>query len=333
MKKKVLATMMAGCMVLSLAACSGGGGATQAAATEAATTAAPAATAAGDAAETTAEAEKTAEVGAVGFSISTLNNPFFVSMADGAEAKAKELGIDLTVVDAGNDTAKQTSDIEDLIAKNIKVLIVNPEDSASVAPIVTDAMAAGIKVIAVDRYVEGLDVDCFIGTDNVKAGEAAGKYFLEKVGEGAKIAILEGIPGASSAIDRNQGFLNAVEGKVDIVASQTANYNRAEGLTVTENILQAHPDITGILAANDEMGLGALEAVEAAGKVPGKDILVTGFDAGDDARQAVKDGKMLFTVEQQTTRMGEMAVESALKMMNGETVEKNIPIDITLIDE
>lgn len=335
MKKKVLAAMMAGCMVLSLAACSGGGSSTQAAATEAAATAAEKAadTTAAEKAETSAEAEKTAEVGAVGFSISTLNNPFFVSMADGAEAKAKELGVELTVVDAGNDTAKQTSDIEDLIAKNIKVLIVNPEDSASVAPIVTDAMAAGIKVIAVDRYVEGQDVDCYIGTDNVKAGEAAGKYFLEKVGEGAKIAILEGIPGASSAIDRNQGFLNAVEGKVDIVASQTANYNRAEGLTVTENLLQAHPDITGILAANDEMGLGAIEAVEAAGKVPGKDILVTGFDAGDDARQAVKDGKMLFTVEQQTTRMGEMAVESALKMMKGETVEKNIPIDITLIDE
>ena len=311
MKRKVLATIMAGLMAFSLTACTSGSG--------------------NDSQGKQDTSSKA--VGAIGFSISTLNNPFFVSMADGAKAKAKELGVDLTVVDAGNDTAKQSSDIEDLIAKNIKVLIVNPEDSASVAPIIADAIAAGIKVIAVDRYVDGQDVDCFIGTDNVKAGEVAGKYFLDKVGEGSKIAILEGIPGASSAIDRNQGFLNAVEGKLDIVASQTANYDRAEGLTVTENILQAHPDIKGILVANDEMALGAIEAVEAAGKVAGKDILVTGFDAGDDARQAVKDGKMLFTIEQQTTEMGEMAVETALKMMNGETVEKNIPIDITVIDK
>lgn len=272
------------------------------------------------------------EIGPVGFSISTLNNPFFVSMADGAEAMADELGVDLTIVDAGNDTAKQTSDIEDLIAKGIKVLIINPEDSAAVAPVVGDAIAAGIKIIAVDRSVDGEDVDCYIGTDNVIAGEVAGNYFLDVIGEGAKIAILEGIPGASSAIDRNQGFLNAVEGKVDIVASQTANYDRAEGLTVTENILQAHPDIVGIISANDEMALGAIEAVEAAGKVPGEDILITGFDAGDDAKQAVRDGKMLFTVEQGTVEMGRAAVETALKMMQGEEVDALMPIDIIMID-
>lgn len=269
----------------------------------------------------------------VGFSVSTLNNPFFVSMVEGAESKAKEIGVNLTVLDAGNDTAKQTSDIEDLISKKIKVLIVNPEDSAAVASVIGDAKKAGIKIIAVDRYVDGQEVDVYIGTDNVKAGETAGKYFLEKINSGAKIAILEGVPGASSAIDRYQGFLNAIQGKVEIVASLTANYDRSEGLFVTENVLQANPDISGILSANDEMALGAIEAVESANKIPGKDILITGFDAGFDARQAVKDGKMLFTVEQQTTAMGQIAVESALKIINGEVVEKNIPIDITIIDK
>lgn len=276
--------------------------------------------------------QKTTGGDKIGFSISTLNNPFFVSMADGAKAKAQELGLDLTIVDARNDTAKQISDIEDLIATGIKVLIVNPEDSASVTPVVTDAINAGIKVIAVDRYVDGVEVDCYIGTDNVKAGEQAGTYLVEKVGANSKIAILEGIPGASSAIDRNQGFRNAVDGKLDVVSSQTANFNRAEGLTVTENILQANPDIKAILSANDEMALGAIEAIEATGKVPGKDILVTGFDAGDDAVASVKAGKMLFTVEQKTTEMGQMAVESASKMIKGEAVEKNIPIDIILLD-
>ena len=267
-------------------------------------------------------------IGKIGFSISTLNNPFFVSMAEGARNKARELGVELTVVDGRNDTAKQSADIEDLITKGIQVLIVNPENSSSVAPVVNDAIAAGIKVIAVDRYVEGVDIDCYIGTDNVRAGEQAANYLLSVVGIGAKIAILEGIPGASSAIDRNQGFRNIVDGKLNIAISQTANYNRAEGLTVTENILQAHPDIKAILSANDEMALGAIEAIESAGK----DIIVTGFDAGDDAINAVKNGKMLFTVEQKTTEMGEIAVEQALKLINGEVIQKLIPIDIILID-
>lgn len=316
MKKKFLAAILAGLMVTSFTACQTGGASTAAAS-------------GAQASESSAAA--TGDLGTVGFSISTLNNPFFVSMADGAKSKAKELGIGLTVVDAGNDAAKQSTDIEDLVAKKIKVLIVNPVDSSSVAPTVKDAINAGIKVIAVDRYVEGKIQDCFIGTDNIKAGETAGKYFLEKVGQNAKIAVLEGIPGSSSAIERNQGFLNAIKGKVDIVASQTANYDRSQGLTVTENILQAHPDIKGILSANDEMALGAVQAVEAANKVPGKDILISGFDAGDDARKAVKDGKMIFTVEQQTTKMGQTAVQSAQQMMQGKTVEKTIPIDITMI--
>lgn len=287
----------------------------------------------GSSSGTSSSGAKTDSNNKVGFSISTLNNPFFVSMADGAKSKAEELGVDLTIVDARNDTAKQISDIEDLIATGIKVLIVNPEDSASVTPVVSDAIAAGIKVIAVDRYVDGVEVDCYIGTDNVKAGEQAGNYLVEKLGTGAKIAILEGIPGASSAIDRNQGFRNAVDGKLDVVSSQTANFNRAEGLTVTENILQANPDIKGILSANDEMALGAIEAIDASGKASGTDILVTGFDAGVDAVAAVKAGKMLFTVEQQTVAMGQIAVESASKMIKGETVEKNIPIDIILLDK
>ena len=323
MKKKFLATILSGLMVLLLTACQGGGANTAASST------APSSAAGSQASE--APSSSAGSLGAVGFSISTLNNPFFVSMADGAKAKAKELGVDLTIVDAGNDPAKQSTDIEDLVSKKIKVLIVNPADSASVAPTVKDAIAAGIKIVSVDRYVEGKIEDCFIGTDNIKAGETAGKYFLEKVGQGAKIAVLEGIPGASSAIERNQGFLNAIKGKVNIVASQTANYDRSQGLTVTENILQAHPDIKGILSANDEMALGAVQAVEAAGKVPGKDILISGFDAGDDARKAVKDGKMIFTVEQQTTLMGQTAVQTAQDLMQGKTVEKNIPIDITMV--
>lgn len=270
--------------------------------------------------------------GGVGFSISTLNNPFFVSMADGAEAQAEEMGVDLTVVDAGNDTAKQSTDIEDLINTGIEVLIVNPEDSASVGPAVQSAIDQGIYVIAVDREVEDAEVDTLIGTDNEEAAQSAGEELLTYLEEDDEIAILEGVPGASSAIDRNQGFLNALEGNANIVASQTANFDRTEGLTVTENLLQAHPDLRAVVAANDEMALGAIEAINGSGRVAGEDVLVTGFDANDDAIDAVSEGSMLLTVEQQPDQMGEVAIQTAQDLLDGEDVDSEIPSDVTVLD-
>ena len=155
--RKIAAIAVTGLMVFSMAACGGSStGSTEAPKTEtkaAAEAAAPAAEAAGS--------------GSIGLSISTLNNPFFVTLSDGATAKAGELGLELITVDAGDDSAKQTSDIEDLISKNISVLIVNPVDSDAVAPAVEDAIAKGIKVIAVDRVVNGVEVDCSIASDNV----------------------------------------------------------------------------------------------------------------------------------------------------------------------
>jgi len=268
----------------------------------------------------------------VGFSISTLNNPFFVSMKSGADAKAQELGIKYTMTDAADDPAKQTKDIEDLVNRGIKVLIVNPADSAAVAPTIREVMGKGVKVIAVDRYVEGVTVDTYIGTDNVEAAKFASGYFAQVVGPNAKVIVLEGIPGSSSNIDRMGGYKQALDAAgIQVIATQTANYNRAEGLTVTENLLKAHPEATAILPMNDEMALGAIEAVRAAGKVPGRDILVAGFDAGDDAQAAVKKGEMIYTVEQKTVLMGETAVQAAVDYINGKPVPANIPIQVEIV--
>ncbi len=279
---------------------------------------------------TAAEGEAVAEEagnGSVGLAISTLNNPFFVTLSEGAEAKAEELGVELIVVDAGDDAAKQTSNVEDLISKNISVLIINPVDSDAAAPAVKDAIAAGIKVISVDRVVNGVDVDCAIASDNVAGAQAATEYLLGLVGEGAKVAELQGVSGASATIDRGAGFHNVADEKLDVVASQTANFNRAEGMTVMENMLQANPDIVGVFAHNDEMALGAVEAVG------DKDILVVGFDATDDAVAAVQAGNMAATVAQQPDLMGATAVETAVALMNGETVEKTLPVEVTLVTE
>ena len=263
----------------------------------------------------------------IGFSVSTLNNPFFVTLTEGARKAATENNVELVVVDAGDDAAKQTSDIEDLVSRNVGVLIVNPVDSDAVAPAVKSAMSQGIKVIAVDRGVNGVDVDCQIASDNVAGARMATEYLMELVGEGAKVAELQGVPGASATIDRGAGFHQVADQSLQVAASQTANFNRAEGMTVMENILQSDGTIKGVFAHNDEMALGAVEAVAASGK----EIQIVGFDATDDAQKAVKDGKMAATVAQKPDKMGETAIGTAVKIMAGETVEKSIPVEVELI--
>jgi ribose transport system substrate-binding protein len=308
--KKLLAVLLSAAMLLSASACSTG--AEQPASSGAAS----------GSASSSASSGKT-----IGLSVSTLNNPFFVTLTNGAKEEAKKLGVSLTVADAGNDTAKQTNDIEDLISKNIGVLIVNPVDSDAVANAVKDAQAKGIKVIAVDRVVNGVTVDCKIASDNVSGAKQATEYLLSKVGKNAKIAQLEGTTGASATIDRGKGFHQAADGNAQIVASQTANFDRATALNVSENILQAHSDIKGIFAQNDEMALGAVEAVSAAKK----NIVIVGFDATDDGQAAVKSGKMAATVQQKPDLMGSTAIDNAQKLLKGEKVAANVPVEVTLI--
>lgn len=263
----------------------------------------------------------------IGLAISTQNNPFFVTLASGAREMADAQNCDLIVVDAGDDVVKQTSDIEDLISRKIKVLIVNPVDSEAIAPAVADAKKAGISVIAVDRAVIGESVTCQIASDNVAGAKMAGEYLLSLVGEGAEVAELQGVNGASATIDRGKGFHEAVDGKVNVVASLTANFNRVEGLSVTENIIQGNPELKGIFAHNDEMALGALEAANASDK----EIVIVGFDAIDDALVAVDNGSLAATVAQQPKEMGKVAVETALKIIAGEEVPESIPVNVALI--
>ena len=265
--------------------------------------------------------------GSVGLAVSTQNNPFFVTLVEGAKSAASKLGVELQVTDAGDDAAKQTTDIETLVASGISVLIVNPVDSDAVAGAVQSAIAAGVKVISVDRAVNGVEVDCQIASDNVAGAAMATQFIVDTVGEGAVVAELQGVTGASAAIDRSEGFHSVADGKLKVVASQTANFDRAQGMRVMENMLQGNNDIQAVFAANDEMALGALEAISGAGK----DILVVGFDATDDAVAAVKAGRMGGTIAQQPALLGATAVENALKLMKGESVEKSIPVEVTLV--
>ncbi|MFD3446573.1 ribose ABC transporter substrate-binding protein RbsB [Microbacteriaceae bacterium 4G12] len=264
----------------------------------------------------------------IGFSISTLNNPFFVTLKKGAEKKAKELGMELITVDAQNDAAKQANDVEDLIQKGVNLIVINPTDSDAVGSAVTAANNANIPVITVDRSAKSGKVVSHIASNNVEGGKMAGDYILQLVGKGANVVELEGIPGSSAARERGEGFHKAVDGQLNVAAKQAANFDRAQGLSVMENILQSKSDIKAVFAHNDEMALGALEALKSAGK---KDVLVVGFDATDDAVKAVNAGDMAGTIAQKPELIGQTAMETAQKVAEGKKVDEFIPVKLELI--
>ncbi|MBD1573470.1 ribose ABC transporter substrate-binding protein RbsB [Vibrio sp. S17_S38] len=260
--------------------------------------------------------------------VSTLNNPFFVSMKDGAEAKAKELGYDLIVLDSQNDPSKELSNVEDLSVRGVKAILINPTDSDAVSNAIRIANRANIPVLTLDRGASHGDVVSHIASDNVAGGEMAGKYIMEKVGEKAKVIQLEGIAGTSAARERGEGFMNAVKAShMDLLASQPADFDRTKGLNVMENLLAANGDVQAVFAQNDEMALGALRAVQASGKK----ILIVGFDGTDDGIAAVKRGMLGATIAQQPALIGELGVETADKVLKGQTVEKNIPVPLKVI--
>lgn len=265
----------------------------------------------------------------IGFSISTLNNPFFVSVRKGVEDEAKKLGVTVKVVDAQNDPAKQANDVSDLIQQKVNVLLINPVDSAAISTSVQNANKANIPVLALDRSADKGAVASFIASDNVKGGQMAAEFIIKKLGEKIKVAELEGIPGASATRERGEGFHKIADQKLTVVAKQSADFDRSKGLTVAENMLQANPDIQAIFAQNDEMALGAIGAVKSANKK----ILIVGFDGTSDGVKAVNDGTMGATIAQQPELMGQQGLAAAVKVAKGEKIEAKVSVPLKLIEK
>ncbi|MEZ9125542.1 ribose ABC transporter substrate-binding protein RbsB [Vibrio splendidus] len=260
--------------------------------------------------------------------LSTLNNPFFVTMKDGAEAKAEELGYKLIVLDSQNDPSKELSNIEDLTIRGVKAILINPTDSDAVSNAIRIANRSNIPVLTLDRGASRSDVVSHIASDNVIGGEMAGHFIMEKVGEKAKVIQLEGIAGTSAARERGEGFMNAVNGSdLELLASQPADFDRTKGLNVMENLLAANPDVQAVFAQNDEMALGALRAVQASGK----DVMIVGFDGTEDGIAAVNRGLLGATVAQQPDLIGSLGVEMADKVLKGETVDEYVPVPLKII--
>lgn len=271
----------------------------------------------------------------VGLSVSTLNNPFFVTLRDGAKAAADKAGLELLVLDAQDKPDKQVADIEDLTQKKVKVILVNPTDAAAVVPAIQRANGAGVPVITVDRAASGGKVAFHIASDNVAGGRLAADFVCKLLGGKGRLAELEGIPGSSAARDRGKGFNDELKSKcagVTVAARQTANFDRAQGLTVMENILQAQPRLDAMFAHNDEMALGAVQAI----KSSKRKIKVVGFDATDDAVKAVHACDMAATVAQQPKEMGRLAVEKAAELAKGGKAPEQtefIPVALALVSD
>lgn len=263
----------------------------------------------------------------IGVSLSTLNNPFFVSIKEAIQKEAKNNNFKIKVVDAQDDSAKQSNDIDDLIQQQVDYLIINPTDSAAISSAVQNANAQDIPVITLDRSVEKGKVTQFIASDNVAGGKMAGEYIVKQVGEKASVGELEGVPGASATRERGKGFHIVADKQLEVASKQTAKFNRAEGLNVTQNMIQSHPDIKAIFAHNDEMALGAIEAIGT------KDILVVGFDGNDDAMKSIKNKKLDATIAQQPALMGEDAVKAILDLKDGKKIKSEVKVPLKLVEQ
>lgn len=262
--------------------------------------------------------------------VSTLNNPFFVDLRDGAQAAAKDLGVDLMVSDAQNDSSTQQNQAQNAQSQGAKAVIINPVDSDAASPAVAPLLSSNLPVISVDRSVTGEDVTSHIASDNVAGGAQAADELAKAVGEKGKVIILQGTPGAASTRDRGDGFKKEIKkySGIEVVAEQTANFDRAEALDVTTNLMQSNPDVVGIYAENDEMALGAIQSL---GSKAGVDVKIFGFDGTEDGLKAVSNGTMVGTIAQQPKELGKKAVEAAVKAIKGESVEKTESIEVKTV--
>ncbi|MEK5444614.1 substrate-binding domain-containing protein [Fredinandcohnia sp. FSL W7-1320] len=264
----------------------------------------------------------------IGMSFQEMNNPYFISMKEAFEDAAKQIGAETFIADAQHDVTKQINDIDDMIQKDIDILLINPTDSDGVEGAVEAAKKAGVIVVAVDAQAKG-PIDSFVGSRNYDAGYLAGKQMVEDLGGQGKVAILDGIP-VVPILERVRGFEDAVKEApgIEIVDKQNGKQDRAEAMKVTENMLQANKDLNAIFSVNDEGALGTLGAIEASGK----DVAIYSVDGHPEAIEAItKGGPFKATTAQFPRDQVRIGLGMALaKLWGAEVVPTEVPIDVEL---
>lgn len=275
----------------------------------------------------------------VGFAQTESNNPWRIAQTESMKAEAAKLGHQLVYTDAAGSAAKQVADVNSMIAQGVDLIFLAPREEKPLIPAVMNAKRAGIPVILLDRNVDqslakaGRDYVTFIGSDFIDEGRRAAEWLTKQMNGQAKIIQLEGTVGSSPANDRRKGFEDYIKAHpgMQIVASQSGDFARDKGRQVAETLLQAHPDANAIYAHNDEMAMGAIAALEAAGKKPGKDVILVSIDGTRDALQAIIDGKLGATVEC-NPRFGPKAFETMMRYAKGEEIPAWVKNDDKFFD-
>ena len=275
----------------------------------------------------------------VGLVMKSLGAEFFKNMEEGAIAHANERG-DLELIPLGTQTQEeldqQISLVENLITQQVDAIVIAPMDSRALIPPLADAVAQGIKVINIDVMLDqdtlaesGLDIP-FLGPDNIEAAKMVGDVLADELGEGGKVIIIEGIPGALNAQQRKEGFMQAIdEGGLELLTSNTANWEIEEAFTVFSDLLTRYPDVQGVMAANDAMALGVVQAIDAAG-LTGQ-IKVVGFDNDPSIRPLIDEGKVLATVEQFGSQQAALGIDAAMEALDGKTLEDWVKTPVVLV--
>jgi len=263
----------------------------------------------------------------VGFAQTESNNPWRLAQTQSMKDEAAKRGWQLVYTDAAGSAAKQVADVRSMIAQKVDVILLSPREEKPLIPAVMEAKKAGIPMILVDRNVDqslakaGEDYAAFIGSDFIKEGNMAAEVLTKAVGGKAKLIELQGTVGSSPANDRRTGFMDYIKAYpgMEVIASQSGDFARDKGRQVFETLYQAHPEATALYSHNDEMTMGAIAAMEAAGKVPGKDLIIATIDGTKDAAQAIMDGKVLVCVEC-NPKFGPAAFAAVAKLGDGETL-------------
>jgi len=251
----------------------------------------------------------------IGMTVPGLQFPFFVTMKAEAEAAAKKLGVTLKFIDAQNASDKQVAAIENFVAQKVDGILISPMTVDSQVPAIEEAVAAGIPVASVDRKANSDKVLAHVGADNVAGGRSAAQFIIDKLKNKGTVIELEGTPGSSAAVDRKAGFDEVMKkSNIKILVSQTAEFDRAKAQSVMENLIQVYPKFDAVFGANDEMIIGAIEAMKAA-KLDVKKIVTIGFDATDDAKAYMKAGTLGATIDQFPGKQAAMALQALVDMI------------------
>lgn len=259
----------------------------------------------------------------------TPDTPFFVTLVSGAREAAERLGADLTVRYAGEDPGVQARQVRELADMGVDLVLLNPVNE-SLAPAVEELAVEDVPVFTVDRGVDSEHVVCHIASDNRAGGRMAGDYLAEALHRQGRVVEIRGTPGSSAARDRGIGFDNAMaeHPAVEVVGVAAADFTADSAAAVFQRVLLEQSEVDGVFAHNDDMALGAMEAAWEMGR---EDILFVGFDAVDEAIEAVDRGDMLATVAQKPAEMGRIGVETAVRYLSGERVPDSIVVELALI--